>query len=169
MANDIERLIAEWIENEDEVSDMRLRNEDSGRINIADQSLSLYELDEAYIQTNIQEKQGDNTLNPVNDLLSVVCDTDISMVDDSYLEAPESPESHLLDSEPIYCTCNRPYDGAMIACDNESCPIEWFHYGNCIPYCKSVRLLTFFFVECVKLKSTPVGIWYCDHCRKHVT
>jgi inhibitor of growth protein 4 len=32
-------------------------------------------------------------------------------------------------NEPLYCICRRVSFGEMIACDNEDCPIEWFHYA----------------------------------------
>ena len=35
----------------------------------------------------------------------------------------------------------------MIGCDNDSCPIEWFHF------------------ECVQLQAKPKGKWYCPKCR----
>lgn len=51
--------------------------------------------------------------------------------------------------EPRYCWCNQPSFGEMIACDNEKCPKEWFHY------------------QCVGLKKAPKGEWFCsDKCRK---
>ena len=31
------------------------------------------------------------------------------------------------DEEPTYCFCNGPDNGKMIACDNPTCPMEWFH------------------------------------------
>ena len=31
------------------------------------------------------------------------------------------------DEEPTYCYCNGPDKGKMIACDNPTCPMEWFH------------------------------------------
>ncbi len=31
-------------------------------------------------------------------------------------------------NEPTYCTCNRVSFGDMVACENDACPIEWFHY-----------------------------------------
>jgi inhibitor of growth protein 3 len=37
----------------------------------------------------------------------------------------------------------------MVACDNESCPFEWFHW------------------TCVGLKSEPVGTWICPVCTKN--
>lgn len=50
------------------------------------------------------------------------------------------------DSEPRYCICGGVSYGEMIACDNEECPVEWFHYG------------------CVGIKEQPKGKWYCPAC-----
>lgn len=49
-------------------------------------------------------------------------------------------------NEPKYCFCDQVSYGNMIACDNEECPIEWFHF------------------PCVDLKSKPKGKWYCPEC-----
>ncbi|CCE64959.1 hypothetical protein TPHA_0J01370 [Tetrapisispora phaffii CBS 4417] len=52
-------------------------------------------------------------------------------------------------NEPRYCNCNDISYGQMIACDNEKCPIEWFHYG------------------CVGLTKAPSSEWFCsDSCRE---
>lgn len=50
----------------------------------------------------------------------------------------------------VYCYCRCPYDevSEMIACDDETCPIEWFHF------------------ECVGIMVPPRGQWYCPGCRK---
>jgi len=45
-----------------------------------------------------------------------------------------------------YCSCQNVSFGNMVACDNERCPYEWFHWG------------------CVGLKSEPNGTWYCPEC-----
>jgi inhibitor of growth protein 3 len=45
-----------------------------------------------------------------------------------------------------YCLCQAVSYGDMVACDNPSCPYEWFHWS------------------CVGLKSEPVGRWYCPSC-----
>ncbi|RDA83975.1 hypothetical protein CP532_0424 [Ophiocordyceps camponoti-leonardi (nom. inval.)] len=45
-----------------------------------------------------------------------------------------------------YCLCHNISYGKMVACDNESCPFEWFHWS------------------CVGLKSEPNGTWYCPVC-----
>ena len=52
-------------------------------------------------------------------------------------------------NEPSYCSCNRVSFGDMVCCQNDNCPISWFHY------------------ECV---SIPPGTnmedqeWYCPAC-----
>ncbi|KAK4464827.1 chromatin modification-related protein YNG2, partial [Cladorrhinum samala] len=45
-----------------------------------------------------------------------------------------------------YCSCQNVSFGNMVACDNDDCPYEWFHWG------------------CVGLKSEPNGTWYCPDC-----
>ena len=49
-------------------------------------------------------------------------------------------------NEPTYCTCHQVSYGEMIGCDNQECPIEWFHFG------------------CVGLVAKPKGKWYCPKC-----
>ncbi|XP_019586641.2 LOW QUALITY PROTEIN: inhibitor of growth protein 1 [Rhinolophus sinicus] len=49
--------------------------------------------------------------------------------------------------EPTYCLCNQVSNGEMIGCDNDECPIEWFHFS------------------CVGLNHKPKGKWYCPKCR----
>lgn len=60
-----------------------------------------------------------------------------------------SSESSESDSEvqPTYCICEKISYGNMICCDNDLCPIEWFHFG------------------CVSLSRKPKGKWYCPRCR----
>ena len=48
--------------------------------------------------------------------------------------------------DTLYCTCRQISFGEMIACDADSCLIEWFHY------------------DCVGLKEPPSGPWYCTDC-----
>lgn len=51
-------------------------------------------------------------------------------------------------STEVYCKCRSHIQGSdMIACDNNSCKIEWFHY------------------ECVGITTPPDGEWYCDDCK----
>uniref|UniRef100_A0A1B6LU34 Inhibitor of growth protein n=1 Tax=Graphocephala atropunctata TaxID=36148 RepID=A0A1B6LU34_9HEMI len=49
-------------------------------------------------------------------------------------------------NEPRYCICNEVAYGGMVACDNKSCPHEWFHY------------------PCVGITDPPKGSWYCPQC-----
>uniref|UniRef100_T1KIJ1 Inhibitor of growth protein n=1 Tax=Tetranychus urticae TaxID=32264 RepID=T1KIJ1_TETUR len=49
-------------------------------------------------------------------------------------------------NEPRYCLCNQISYGSMVACDNEECQFEWFHYG------------------CVGITQPPKGKWYCPPC-----
>ncbi|CAI6322094.1 unnamed protein product [Periconia digitata] len=63
----------------------------------------------------------------------------------------ESQESEVDGEEPLYCYCNQVSFGNMIACDNDSCPREWFH------------------LPCVKLDRAPSGRakWFCSpECRE---
>ncbi|CAD6448026.1 5bd36a5e-2779-43cc-94f6-ba3a6cd05610 [Sclerotinia trifoliorum] len=45
-----------------------------------------------------------------------------------------------------YCICHNISYGDMVACDNEDCPYEWFHWS------------------CVGVKSDPLGTWICPVC-----
>lgn len=49
--------------------------------------------------------------------------------------------------EPTYCLCDQVSYGEMIGCDNDLCPIEWFHFN------------------CVQLSGKPKGKWFCPKCR----
>lgn len=49
-------------------------------------------------------------------------------------------------NEPTYCLCQQVSYGEMIGCDNNDCPIEWFHFG------------------CMNLTTKPKGKWYCPKC-----
>ncbi|ETN64237.1 hypothetical protein AND_004029 [Anopheles darlingi] len=61
-------------------------------------------------------------------------------------ETPAAEESVDPD-EPTYCLCDQISFGEMILCDNDLCPIEWFHFS------------------CVSLITKPKGRWYCPNCR----
>ncbi|XP_020759206.2 inhibitor of growth protein 1 [Odocoileus virginianus] len=63
-------------------------------------------------------------------------------------EREASPADLPIDpNEPTYCLCNQVSYGEMIGCDNDECPIEWFHFS------------------CVGLSHKPKGKWYCPKCR----
>ncbi|WWD02292.1 hypothetical protein V865_000331 [Kwoniella europaea PYCC6329] len=53
-------------------------------------------------------------------------------------------------NEPRYCYCNQVSYGQMIGCENEECPLEWFH------------------LTCLGLESPPQGKWWCNICRPKV-
>ena len=63
--------------------------------------------------------------------------------------APRANEAAPVDpNEPRYCVCQRVSFGPMIACDNENCDMDWFHYS------------------CVGLSTEAKfkGNWYCPAC-----
>lgn len=63
-------------------------------------------------------------------------------------ETPPREEEPAIDpDEPTYCLCDQISYGEMIMCDNDLCPIEWFHFS------------------CVTLTTKPKGKWYCPKCR----
>lgn len=63
-------------------------------------------------------------------------------------ERSASPQEIPIDpDEPTYCLCDQVSFGEMIGCDNDLCPIEWFHFS------------------CVQLITKPKGKWYCPRCR----
>eukprot|EP01040_Poterioochromonas_malhamensis_P011634 gene11634-12693_t len=66
------------------------------------------------------------------------------VVEESKEESSETLKKD--DSEPVYCLCKQVAYGEMIACDNEDCPIEWFHY------------------PCVNLSRKPKNSWICPLC-----
>ena len=47
-----------------------------------------------------------------------------------------------------WCYCQEPLGGAMIGCDNPSCPIKWFHKS------------------CLRMDSDPEGKWICPTCHR---
>ncbi|XP_047226950.1 inhibitor of growth protein 1 [Girardinichthys multiradiatus] len=57
------------------------------------------------------------------------------------------PDLPIDPDEPTYCLCEQVSYGEMIGCDNDVCPIEWFHFS------------------CVGLHHKPKGKWYCPKCR----
>ncbi|KAF7367255.1 Chromatin modification-related protein [Mycena sanguinolenta] len=50
------------------------------------------------------------------------------------------------EDENLYCFCQKPSYGEMIACDNDDCPYEWFH------------------LSCVQLTQPTPEKWYCREC-----
>uniref|UniRef100_A0A034W1E9 Inhibitor of growth protein n=1 Tax=Bactrocera dorsalis TaxID=27457 RepID=A0A034W1E9_BACDO len=69
-------------------------------------------------------------------------------INESGLVVEQTPEGEWSydPNEPRYCTCNQVSYGDMVACDNDACPYEWFHY------------------PCVGITQPPKGKWYCPKC-----
>lgn len=67
---------------------------------------------------------------------------------DSDEEMEDEEEDEGGEDTKVYCTCRSVSHGDMVACDNDNCPYEWFHW------------------KCVGLTREPLGTWYCDECRK---
>lgn len=63
-------------------------------------------------------------------------------------EEVEEEEDEGGEDTKVYCTCRSVSHGDMVACDNDNCPYEWFHW------------------KCVGLTREPLGTWYCDECRQ---
>lgn len=66
--------------------------------------------------------------------------------DEVVVEAEDEEEEEDGGDDKKYCLCHNVSYGDMVACDNENCPYEWFHWS------------------CVGLKSEPNGTWYCPEC-----
>ncbi|CAG9793446.1 unnamed protein product [Diatraea saccharalis] len=62
-------------------------------------------------------------------------------------ETPPGDADQIDPDEPRYCLCDQISFGEMILCDNDLCPIEWFHFS------------------CVSLTTKPKGKWFCPKCR----
>ena len=52
------------------------------------------------------------------------------------------------EDDQLYCFCQTVSFGEMVACDNNDCKYQWFHYG------------------CIGLNEPPKGVWFCPDCRK---
>ena len=70
-------------------------------------------------------------------LISNACSSSAPPCDMSCSKSPENEK---------WCYCGGEEHGQMIACDNETCSIGWFH------------------TDCLNLKRIPKGRWYCRDC-----
>ncbi|KRZ76758.1 Bardet-Biedl syndrome 2 -like protein [Trichinella papuae] len=66
-------------------------------------------------------------------------------------QADANAEAGDIDDQSIYCYCNQPSYGSMVACDSLTCKYEWFHY------------------ECVGVTEAPKGDWYCPDCHSCIS
>ncbi|KAI0122442.1 hypothetical protein F4814DRAFT_408742 [Daldinia grandis] len=70
-------------------------------------------------------------------------------IDATFITAADHMENDEDEAEEkLYCLCQHKESGDMIACDNQNCPYEWFHW------------------KCVGLKSKPRGKWMCPECAR---
>ena len=63
-----------------------------------------------------------------------------------YVTSTDKETSHSQEKS-TFCFCEKGEFGDMIACDNPSCIIEWFHF------------------KCVGLTTAPSGTWFCPDCK----
>ncbi|RDD47214.1 Inhibitor of growth protein 3 [Trichoplax sp. H2] len=101
----------------------------------------------------VQQKYVSSVDNGYNSAITstplVVDSTHNTEVNDEVSERPTTLEisEYVVDpDEPRYCICNQISYGEMVGCDNDDCPIEWFHYA------------------CVGISEPPKGKWYCPQC-----
>ncbi|KAI8439387.1 hypothetical protein MSG28_013193 [Choristoneura fumiferana] len=73
-----------------------------------------------------------------------------NVVNNVAIEEPMEEEWTYDPNEPRYCICNQVSYGDMVACDNQDCPYEWFHY------------------PCVGITAPPKGKWYCPQCQTNM-
>jgi len=92
-------------------------------------------------------------------------DDDVDDSDDDE-EEEEAGEDH----RP-YCTCRQVSYGDMVACDDPTCPFEWFHWSKFMSFYNYlcvvrlvVKMTDHVSSGCVGLQREPVGKWFCDHC-----
>ena len=64
------------------------------------------------------------------------------------MRLPEEVQQDPVDD--LWCHCKCGEFGEMIACDNELCPILWFH------------------TKCLKMTCIPKNYWYCPDCSKSI-
>jgi inhibitor of growth protein 3 len=71
--------------------------------------------------------------------------TPVPAVSGDEMEVEEGEEGDVDNKK--YCICQQVSRGNMVACDNDDCPYEWFHW------------------DCVGVTKEPEGVWYCPECR----
>jgi len=78
---------------------------------------------------------------------TAVAQSTSSTADESSSSGADADSQNPVQSMETFCICTRGFIGCMVACDNPSCVVEWFH------------------LECVGLKAEPEGAWLCPTCR----
>ncbi|KAL4801956.1 inhibitor of growth proteins N-terminal histone-binding-domain-containing protein [Aspergillus unguis] len=77
---------------------------------------------------------------------SLLSSADMSDSENGDLGMDDDDEDEGNEDTKVYCTCQTVSHGDMVACDNDDCRFEWFHW------------------KCVGLTREPVGKWYCPDC-----
>ena len=68
---------------------------------------------------------------------------------DPIVNNPDQESISKIAENELWCYCQQPEgDEEMIACDDNTCRIQWFH------------------VSCLRIKKIPKGKWFCPDCRK---
>uniref|UniRef100_A0A8C5G714 PHD-type domain-containing protein n=1 Tax=Gouania willdenowi TaxID=441366 RepID=A0A8C5G714_GOUWI len=59
-------------------------------------------------------------------------------------------KQHAQKAKEVWCLCAGPEEGEMVACDNQNCPVQWYHFS------------------CVGLVDKPSADtpWFCPSCKK---
>ena len=91
--------------------------------------------------TNDDESQLSEDVGSDDENVSTVAAHDGAADDDMDVDEEEGDDTK-------YCICHSVSYGDMVACDNDDCPYQWFHW------------------TCIGIQKEPVGDWLCDHCRK---
>lgn len=81
-------------------------------------------------------------------LISETAGTDDEDANVSAADGVEGDEGEEESDDTKYCFCQSVSYGDMVACDNDDCEYQWFHWG------------------CVGIQSEPMGDWLCPACRK---
>ncbi|XP_024080912.1 inhibitor of growth protein 3-like [Cimex lectularius] len=101
----------------------------------------------AAIQDNHKKHKKKSSLGPGTGTPPVASPASLPSPQEAPQTAQSSDKADTYDpNEPRYCICNEVAFGMMVACDNKSCPYEWYHY------------------PCVGITEKPKGKWYCPHC-----
>jgi inhibitor of growth protein 3 len=96
------------------------------------------DLSDAVSGSEVEETDGPSRSTPLADRKDADGDEAVGDADDDEEEEGSDDKK--------YCLCHNVSYGDMVACDNDDCPYEWFHWS------------------CVGLKSEPNGTWYCPVC-----
>ena len=71
----------------------------------------------------------------------------------------EEEEVELEEDGSIYCLCQQVSSGKMVACENQDCPLAWFHFG-CVGLQGKVVLPTMQ----ASLSARKLGYWEIRGC-----